>query len=282
MSNYLSLRRFFFERSDGARLEVNGEHDIWLSAPSGLGAARNNSYAELGSGCFAVTESREAQQTIAFSLTFTGRDPYSAYQRFLAWLNPASALYLGYQPHGSGGAAYRRSIKLKSISKAELNSVGWLATAVTVECTAPWMQEISLATSHLVTDALWYWEPTVEGQLPAAFEVRFTAAAARQIKYLELSCVPRAATAKKIKFTSPLSLAAGETLLISTRPDDYRVQRLSTDGAGENVLNEVDISYDPVLLLPQDATVAELILAADAHDAADIVECTMITYYRSV
>lgn len=287
MSKYTTFRRFFLERrDDGARFELNGEQGVWLSNPAGLGFSRDYAYADIASGCFYTVEARDTQQAAAFTLTFTDRDPYSAFQHFVEWVGSTTEAYIGYQPRGIGTAIYRRIINIKSISKTEISSAGWLAVSVSLDCLTPWMQAVVLSASHVETSAIWYWSPMAEGHLPAAFELSYTAAAARQVKYLELSYSANGASVvKQIKFATPAPVAAGETLTISTRPDDYRILKSGAAGITD-LIGGIDISTDPVLLLPRgvpDGTaVAELVLAVDAYDEADSVSCTMITYYRSV
>lgn len=292
MSNYQSVRRFFFVRADGSNKPLNGEVGIWLSDPAGLGATKTPTYANLNSGFFVMTDGKQdAQQTIAFTLNFVSADPYSDYTDLVNWLEATTELYLGYQPGGVYGTMYKRRIDVKSISKTELNKVRWLTAAVTVDCLSPWMEEIALDGAHTTTPAIpaWYWQPVAAGQLPAAFRLSFKAHSARNISRLTLGySLGTDLVQKGISFTDGISLAAGDTLEISTAPNDYYIRVRANNGEVTSKLDAVSVVYDPVVLLPPGAagiggeTAEALQLFVDAIDELDDVNCAMLVYYRSV
>ena len=95
---------------------------------------------------------------------------------------------------------------------------------------------------------------------------------------------------KRISFPTPLQLAAGETLRISTAPNDYYIQHINSDNEVVPVLDKISVSDDPLILLPpgasgqvNDSSVpAVLQLFVDDIDEQDTLSCTMLAYYRTV
>lgn len=288
-----SVRRFFFIRDDGDIKDLNGADGIWLTDPAGLGVSKTPVYANLNYGFFTTTDDKQdAQETITYTLTFTGANPYSDYADLANWIFAATELYIGYQPEGSSGNLYVRPISIKSIAKTELNKLSWLAAAVTLECLAPWTREITLegVSGSILTYRLWQWNAVAEGQLPAAFRLAYKAHAERKVNKLQLTYklgddYPQ----RIISFPTPLQLAAGETLRISTAPNDYYIQHINSDNEVVSILDKIDISDDPLIMLPpsargvhDDVDYALLQLFVDAIDDQDALSCTMLAYYRTV
>lgn len=289
------MRKFYIYHSDSTEYHpLNGEESIWLSDPAGLGITLAPSFANLGGGFFAITESeKEPQQPITFDLSFTGADPYTSYKTLLDWLSASSELYLGYQPTGT--TIYKRRIIIKSISKTELTKTRWLTVTVSAVCLAPWSREAALAVRSSAgtgsTSPSWNWSPVPGGQLPAAFRISLKAAAARKItSILNLYAVNNILGGQVVSFPAPVTLAAGETFQMSTAPDDFYIRRVAADGAVTSLVNAVDISVDPLLRLPPDADYSAAGgisnpgggIDVDAINSADIVQCTMIEYFRGV
>lgn len=288
-----SKRRFFLIRDDGEQKDLNGLDSIWLTDPAGLGVSKTPVYANLNYGFFTTTDDKQdAQETITFTLNFTGKEPYYDYSRFVDWLFAATEVNIGYQPEGIYGDVYTRPVSVKSITKTELNKVGWLTAAVTLECLAPWAREITLEgkSGSAFTYKLWQWAPVAEGQLPAAFRLAYKAHAERKVNKLQLTYklgddYPQ----RIISFPTPLQLAAGETLRISTAPNDYYIQHINSDNEVVSILDKIDISDDPLIMLPpsargvhDDVDYALLQLYVDAIDEQDALSCTMLAYYRTV
>lgn len=289
-----SIRRFFLLRADGEQKDLNGADSIWLTDPAGLGVTKTPAYANLNYGFFATTDDKQdAQETIPFTLNFTGKEPYYDYSKFVDWIFAATGLYIAYQPEGSYGDIYTRPVSVKSIAKTELNKVGWLTAAVTLECLAPWAREISLTgeSGSILTYNIWSWEAAAKGQLPAAFRLSYKANSGRSVNKLELTyALGDDFYQKRISFPTPLQLAAGELLRISTAPNDYYIQHINSDGDVLSVMDKISLSDDPLILLPpgasgqvNDSTVpAVLQLYVDAIDDQDALDCTMLAYYRTV
>lgn len=289
-----SIRRFFLIRADGEQKDLNGADSIWLTDPAGLGVTKTPAYANLNYGFFTTTDDKQdAQEAISFTLNFTGLEPYYDYSKFVDWIFAATGLYIGYQPEGSYGDVYTRPVSVKSIAKTELNKVGWLTAAVTLECLAPWTREITLTgkSGSILTYNIWSWEATANGQLPAAFRLSYKAKSSRSVNKLELTyALEDEFYQKRISFPTPLQLAAGETLRISTAPNDYYIQHINSDGDVLSVMDKISVSDDPLILLPpgasgqvNDSTVpAVLQLYVDAIDDQDALDCTMLAYYRTV
>ena len=289
-----SIRRFFLIRADGEQKDLNGLDSIWLTDPAGLGASKTTVYANLNYGFFTTTDDKQdSQETITFTLNFTGREPYYDYSKFVDWIFAATGLYIGYQPEGIDGDVYTRPVSVKSIAKTELDKVGWLKVAVTLECLAPWTREITLegGSGSILTYRLWQWNAVAEGQLPAAFHLSYKANSSRSVNKLELTyALGDDFYQKRISFPMPLQLAAGELLRISTAPNDYYIQHINSAGDVLSVMDKISLSDDPLILLPpgasgqvNDSTVpAVLQLFVDAIDEQDALSCTMLAYYRTV
>lgn len=287
-----SIRRFFLIRADGEQKDLNGLDSIWLTEPAGLGASKTPVYANLNYGFFATTDDKQdSQETITFTLNFTGREPYYDYSKFVDWIFAATGLYIGYQPEGIDGDVYTRPVSVKSIAKTELDKVGWLKVAVTLECLAPWTREITLSgdSGSMLTRHIWFWQAAALGQLPAAFRVSYKANAARKVTGLILYyALGDDYVTKSISFPTPLQLAAGETLRISTAPNDYYVQHINSDNEVVSILDKISVSEDTLILLPPGASgisgseSAQLQLFVDAIDEQDALSCTMLAYYRTV
>lgn len=288
-----SKRRFFLIRDDGEQKDLNGADSIWLTDPAGLGASKTPVYANLNYGFFTTTDDKQdAQETITFTLNFTGKEPYYDYSRFVDWLFAATEINIGYQPEGSYGDVYTRPVSVKSITKTELNKIGWLTAAVTLECLAPWAREITLEgkSASAFTYKLWQWQPVAEGQLPAAFCLSYKAHTDRKVTKLTLTYklgddYPQ----RIISFPTPLQLATGDILRISTAPNDYYIQHINSDNEVVSILDKIDISDDPLIMLPpsargvhDDVDYALLQLYVDAIDEQDALSCTMLAYYRTV
>lgn len=288
-----SIRKFYLLRADGEQKDLNGASGVWLSDPAGLGAAKTPAYANLNYGFFSITDDKQdAQETITFTLNFTGAEPYYDYAGLVDWIFAATELYFGYQPEGGDGDLYVRRVSVKSIAKTERGKARWLTTAVTLDCLSPWTKEITL-TAQSASGAfnVWGWEAPAVGQLPAAFRLSYKPHAARTVSRLTLGYkLGNDYDTKTILFPVPLQLTAGQTLQISTAPNDYYIRRVSITGEITSVMDKIAVAGDPVILLPPGAVLPGsdssepplLQLYVDAIDALDALSCTMLAYYRTV
>lgn len=245
------MRKLAFENEYGDRYSINGEHDIYSTALSGFGYSKAPSVENLGSGFFAETDtSKEPQQTIGFTLTFT-QDAYAAYERLLDWINNQRVLYLVYIP--LGGVEYIRRVTVRSIAKTELTMTRWLEVPITLSCLTPWAHPAALAISmtglspyakrfphrypyRYGSSAAGAYAADInpDGHLPAA--IRFVYRGAVVNPVLTLSGASGTIYGRCAITTS---LEATDTLEISSLAQDSYVRKISGDGIVTDLIDVV-------------------------------------------
>lgn len=298
------VRKFGLESSDGIRVELNGEQDIWLTDPAGLGIGSAPKLADYGGGFFGSTDNRyEPQQTITFTLSFTGATPYAEYQAFLDTIYSAEQWYLCYQPD-EASIEYRRKISFRSITKTELSKTRWLECTASAVCLAPWQttQKIKFTSTSAVTGSEKpYWEGkiTPKGHLPAHCVYSFKASEPRKIYggqafYYNppgavLAGAEEIGTAWNVSFfDNPVSLATGETLIVSTLPNDFRAQIITAAGKVKSVIDHLDTFFGTAQGLPPNAlpasgeTSIRFIISVDSIRADDTLNAEIYYFYKGV
>ena len=290
------MRKFFIENELGVRYALNNETGIFLSAPSGLGVTLNPSFADLKKGFFrAVSGDTEPQSTIACSLVFTGNNAYATYREFANWCNITAKLFLVYLPYGTN--EYYRGIALNYMTKTELTETRWLEVPVSLACITPWYRatpsRMSMVeesgyvmrysfsyTTELVYSSSNAGSMAVDiaagGHIPAALVFSYTG----EIINPRLTLRGTATDAVYGLCSLNVTLAANEKLEISTLYGDSYARMIGADGVTTDLLNAVDLSYEPFPRVPitEDCT---LFLAAD-----EVINGTATVrvyyYYRSV
>lgn len=302
------VRKFGLESADGIRLALNGEQDIWLTDPAGLGISSAPKLADYGGGFFGSTDNRyEPQQTITFTLNFTGAFPYAEYQAFLDTICSAEQWYLCYQPD-EASIEYRRKISFRSITKTELTKTRWLECTVSAVCLAPWQRVWALTMAgrsgtSATGKTIGIWEAKVypDGHLPLYCTVEFKAASAQSIGMMNLPykngnslAVESGAEAPKndawlLWFSPSLPLTAGESLLVSMVPNDFYI--LKKDAAGEITSEMGDIALPflglakglPSNARPLDGSNAlEFSITTETYNAADQVKVNVYAFFKGV
>lgn len=281
----MNFRKFYLIRGEsGAQRPLNGENAVWLTDPAGLGTAAEPVIANLGGGFHCITDDRKKpQQQFTFTLNFTGADPYGDYKALIDWIAATSVLQLGYKP---ADKLYTRRIVIKAITKTELTKTRWLACTVSAVALEPWTRSTSLsfANSSSGTNFSWSAPITPAGQLPMHYELTFKAAAARKINGVYLSGMVDGESKiyGAVYFSTPVQLAARQSLVVSTIPTNFRVDGVTAIGTIVSQLSEVDIIYDPTEGLPVTVTSAKLNVSVDAYTSADTVTGKVYEYYEGV
>lgn len=298
------IRKFALESSDGIRLTLNGEQNIWLTDPAGLGISSAPKLADYGGGFFGSTDNRyEPQQTITFTLNFTGASPYAEYQAFLDTIYSAEQWYLCYRPD-EASIEYRRKISFRSITKTELTKNRWLECTVSAVCLAPWQttQKIKFTSVSAVTGSgkpYWDGKITPMGHLPAHCVYSFKASEPRKIYGGQafydnppgavLAGAEETGTAWNVSFLdNPVSLATGETLIVSTLPNDFRAQIVTPAGKVKSVIDHLDTLFGTAQGLPPNAlpvsgeTSIRFIIQVDSIRAADTLNAEIYYFYKGV
>ena len=289
------MRRFALRRNndDNDRLELNGEHDIYLSTPSGLGWAHGRTPIDLSRGYYAMVGDSEPQQAMAATMIFAGSDPYGAYQSLLTWISAAGdTLELIYAP---ATVEYCRRVGLSYITKSEITPYHWLECPVELYGTTPWyLHSPTTLSADYTDDGLRYdyhYTPALRygpdstaraavsihpaGHKGAAIEL--TAPGPITNPVLELHG-DRSGTLYG-RCAIDAEIPAGANLLYSSRYLDSYI-RYELDGETVDLLPYVDLRYDP-LLRASPTESCTLTLDSDSTIAGAIVANIYYTY-RSV
>lgn len=282
------MRKFYIEDSTGFRYGLNGEQDIWLTEPNGLGASFYTSYAEIGGGFFKPVYSDASQGAVTGNITFL-TDVYGAYQTFTTWLMKASALFLIYQPTDT---EYRAQVKVNFISKSEINRGRWMTVPMSFSLTTPWYapSPVSLDIVPTPADVMRYsfrydlarygasaagnMTAVVQstGHIPASFDFTYVG----ELVNPAITLTGQGSGTVYGRIGIATSLAPGDTLEVSTRYlDSYIRSALQGD-----LLPYVNLSYDPFPHIPLDEPVVIAITATNT--LTGVITLAVNNYYRTV
>lgn len=290
------MRKFYIENGRGARLPLNGESGIFLSNPTGLGMTLSPSFADLHKGFFrAINGESEPQATVACDLVFTGSDAYKDYRSFVDVCSATDELVLVYNP--SGTTEFFRGVRINYLTKTELTDTRWLVVPTSLACTTPWYRatpsRMSMSSEQgnvlqypfSFTSNLSYSSSNAgsmaadlgaAGHIPAAFVFTYTGA------IINPKLTLKGATSGKVYGICSLNatLNQGETLEISTKYGDSYVTITDSKGITEDVLESINLAYEPFPRIPIDED-CTLFLSADEAIRGDAA-VRVFYYYRSV
>lgn len=289
------MRRFFLENEAGVRVALNNESGVFLSAPTGLGVTLNPAFADLRKGFFRETSGdKEPQSAIVCELVFTG-DAYVRYREFADWCAAARELYLVYQPFGN--TEFRRGVRLGYMTKTELTATRWLNVPVSFACITPWYRAAPsrmsmteeagevMRYSFAYTPTLIYSasssggmaaDVSAGGHIPAAFVLTYTGAILNP--RVTLKGASTGATYGICSISA--NIPGGSRLELSTRYGDSYVRVTDSGGEASDLLDCVDLSFEPFPRVPITEDCVLLITADDVITGTAAV--SVYYYYRSV
>lgn len=227
------MRRFKLVNELGAELDLTS--DPFLSEPTGLGTSFETSFARIADGFYGITSRYGAQAAVAGELVFKNNS-YQKYRQFIAFCAAAKTLKLGYCPHGTW---YFASCKLSKIDKSELDRVRWLRCSVELSLLGAWALEnpqlVSIGAdesslTYPMTYAYTYGTEAsgtcvfnVAGELGGAYSLSVGGLLEDPVITLEREEDGEWAALGEIELDGDIE--AGETLQISTRPDDSYIRK---------------------------------------------------------
>lgn len=277
------MRKFYIENETGARYALNGEQGIWLTKPQGLGVTFKGNYATLGNGFFKGIYRDTKQNSITGDITFL-RDVYAQYSQFATWLMTAEKLFLVYQPQDT---EYFSAVDVNFITKSEINRGRWLNTPISFNMLTPWYRPTP--TQYNITPApdnvmvySWRYNQTVYGSLGGSMTALVPVAghipATWELSYSgELMNPVILITGQSTQTVyGRIAIEATVTgLEVSTKYLDSYIR-----GGGEDILTDVDITYDPYPRLPMSEPV--FISLSATNELEGDMAVTINYYYRTV
>lgn len=291
-------RKFYLSSASGERYGLNGERGVWLTDPSGLGIVLSPGFANARNGFFAVVLTDEVPQGAVYgTLVFTGGSPYDDYQAFVNWaLAAGDGLSLVYAPTPT--AEFYRGVTLSSLSKSEIRRPGWLSCELTLLGGTPWYKPTQLRidlTPDSATGMRYPWRYAPEtvypvdvngsmrallnagGHIPSALVMTYTGAALNPT--LRLVGAITGTDYGRLALTA--KLAAGDRLEYSSRYLNTYIRRVAADGSVEDLIDYVDLAYEPWLRLPLTEP-ATFYMTAEGPSLPGDAKVKIFDYYWSV
>lgn len=287
----------------GLQLDDNIEY-YFLSSPEGLGYENAHNYASVGDGFFRRIETKFSQQTIngtiiaipLASMAYANRNDrilgqiYYEYRHLFENIELGTKIYLLYDPYGYGTNEYRREIEILSVSKSEITTNTVLEIPVSFKCLTPWyldsgsgIEVISdfdsvMRYTYKYDDELRYGDTKVStraiitnsGTMPAALIVRINGVKRPNTAFKSpMITLIDSETAEIIgRCQVGIDLYKQETLEISSIPLDSYIKKISLDGTEEDLIDYIDISYDPFFRVPPGKK-CELIIESASDSVSD-------------
>lgn len=291
----MNIRKLWFRNAQGKKFLLDGTDGVYASSLAGLGFDMAPDMGDLGGGFFALLDNDcEPQRNITFSITFT-RNPYSVYQQFIDFLAVGN-ISLVYVPVGS--AQYIRDVSVTSVSKGELNTVGWLDCSCSILCLTPWYLPSATVLAlesdgsadtrrypYTYTPGLRYGSESVAalsgviaptGQIPGALEIMYTGG----ITNPRISLIGQRTGKLYGLCDLKAEIPADACLMFSSRRNGSFVIMVSPDLTATDLLGALDLSHDPYPRIPVDES---CVLRIDADSEITGTATVQVYYYfRSV
>lgn len=144
-------RQFRLQNSQGKLIDMNTD-DLFSYSPEGLGINISNSY--YGSDInFMLQSAGLAQNVIKLNLMFGGgvsKNPYKDYNDFVLFIDD-DGLKLQYSVPGIGELL--RDVRIKELTKSEINAFQVIDESLTLECTSPWYQWVTGSVTRYIDQA---------------------------------------------------------------------------------------------------------------------------------
>ena len=290
------IRKLFFKNASGQIWGLNGERGVYASNLSGFGFSMGTSFANLKRGFFSpVSTETEPQNPLAFTLTFT-RTAYDTYKALVDWLSTAGTISIGYDP--TGKQAFYRDVTINSLSKGELNEVGWLEVPCSFLCKAPWYSPV-VSSMILQSDAdatikryTYQYTPELKygsdgrsaasgtipqsGHIPAALELSYCGRIENPVIRLAGKRTGRIYGICALHAT----IEENEIFKLCTRYENSCIKKVYASGEEADLLNYVDLNPSPFFRVPVDES-CEISIEAE-HDITGVAELLIYYYFRSV
>ena len=284
-------REFFLENSNGERRALNGEINIFLKNPIGLGLDISGNYADLRKGFFSFTSGDiEPQEEILGDLEFRlANDPYEDYRELVDWLAQDFDLFFVYKPFGS--IEFFRTVKLNYLNKTEKEFSGLLYVAFSFACITPWYVFTPIspavdATEYKSYDFKYnYIYPSLLltqdinvsaiGHIPAAYTVDYSG-------FMVNPSIKIIGNDTGIIFGQcdvTATINSTDSFSYSSRYGDTHIQKTDSGGTVTNLIGSVDISKEVFGRIPL-TEICTLTITTENVLAATDVE--IFDYYRSV
>lgn len=289
-------RRLYLQNASGERIGLNGENAVYAAALAGLGYTLSPSFADLKNGFFReISDGSEPQSTPAYSLYFTGAEPYKDYQDFVNWLAAAGTLELIYRPFGE--KEYRRQVSINYLSKGEKNEMGWLEIPAAFFAVSQWYRpqptELSLDAGESTamrfdlvfdddlrfgTDSAAAFSGTIagSGHVPGAVLFRYYG----EITNPRISLVGNLSGETFGICSVQAALEPGEALELSTVYTDSHLVKIAVDGSRIDLQDAIDLATDPYFHVPVNEP-CTISMEADSPFSGS-AELLVYYYFRSV
>lgn len=285
------MRKFYFENETGARKPLNGEAGVWVENPTGLGFATKEKYSDNRNGFYSRYYDTVDQGNVVFDLVFT-REAYKSYNSLMSWLATAQRLYLVYQPYGA--TAYYTEVRIKSLTKTELEAGKWLRVPTSLMCLTPWYKPtpLSLTLEKQTSDA-WRYPFTYNtelhyglsdlGDFSAPLPSGGHIAAGLNITYTGTAKDLNISLWKGSELIGRCALEGlyDGTIELQTGYNDSHIYYTDRGGNKMDLLDSLDITQNPFFKLPAETATYTLKLTGDG-DLTGKATATINYYYRSV
>lgn len=283
------MSRFIIRNESGQEWPLDGEKGVWFSNVQGLGIQNASNTADLGGGfsLYLDTGSYPLVQ-VPGDLIFMPPDAYQNYRSFINFVLSSDELFLLYKPYGED--TYYRRVKVEYVSKGVTDKRGRLDCPMSVLPLTPWYSprtvnltlqgqtEAAMTYDFEYSDSLTYGSD-LAGSYAAEVTPAGHQAAAVRLTYTGVIATP---TITLTGSNSGTEYARCEVQAEVSGLDYSSLQRDSyvRDGAGSDLLDDVDMTADPYILIPLGEPCV-LRLQADG-EISGTASVSIYSYFRSV
>lgn len=283
----MNFRKFSIQNEQGVSWDLNGAQGVIFSQPEGLGARWKITTADLGHGFFGeLPVDTVPAEPVVGELKFLPPNAYATYRSFLRFLTGSDKLILRYCPYGTDVFLCRG--RFEFLQKGELDQTRILTVPVSFSTFSPWYapRDLELILQEADEDDMtfpfefpvnmpsstvgsWAVEITPAGDQPASLVFEYSGAAENPVLILT-------GASSGIEYGRCAVTGSVTGLRFSSQWLDSYV----TDGAGNDLLDDVSPGYDPFFRVPTDEN---CVLSFDASDTLAGSATVKVNYfYRSV
>lgn len=250
------IREFYLENEYGVKWSLNHSDTGRLVDPAGLGYSMNASYVPIGSS-FLRSYLKERQQEISGTIVFKTKTPYVICNKFVMFVNAASALKLIYK---TDAGEFYRAVDLVEFGKTEIGVGDSLHCPVRFVCRGLFYSNytdrfvIKREEGELRWDYRW---PARfndhdsrkilinnNGHVPAAIELEMTGPCEKP----SISVMVNGAEIYRAEF--PVILTSSERLSYSTVDGNLYCYKVAEDGTKTNIVDKMSIENANFFKLP--------------------------------
>lgn len=288
----METSKYVLENEAGSRYDLTAPASIFMVNVEGLGSVAKNSFAEISEGFYLQTRYATNQEPVVGELVYQA-GAFGNYQTLVNWIMAAKTLYLCYTPLN---VEYRRIVRLRDIGKSKRDGAGWMRAKISFEPETPWYlqspAELDIAEESATAKRYDYvytglkYGSDSAGAMTAQIAPRGHTPSGIVLRYYGAITSPEfrltgVDTGKVYGICSlNVTTSATDTIELSTLPEDSYVKKIAANGTETNLLDKVDLAFDPFFRAPvTEPSVLSIESDAAFSGTADIF---VVAYYRTV